>query len=131
MKYQPNHLEQVRRFMIAFDQEVNDIPTVSDHETRQLRYKLIEEELSELWDALKNRDLVKIADGLIDLEYVVLGGLVAFGLADLHEKLFAEVQRSNMTKLGEDGKVHYNQLGKVMKGENYSPPNLRKILGME
>ena len=95
MKYQPNHLEQVRRFMIAFDQEVNDIPTVSDHETRQLRYKLIEEELSELWDALKNRDLVKIADGLIDLEYVVLGGLVAFGLADLHEKLFAEVQRTS------------------------------------
>lgn len=131
MKAQPNHLDQVRRFMVAFDQEVNDLPTVSDHETRQLRYKLIEEELSELWDALKNRDLVKIADGLIDLEYVVLGGMLAFGLGDLHEKLFAEVQRSNMTKLGEDGKVHYNQLGKVMKGENYSPPNLRKILGME
>ena len=125
------HLQMVRQFMEAFEQEINSLPTVSDHETRQLRYKLIEEELTELWDALKNRDLVKIADALVDLEYVVLGGYLAFGLGDLHEKLFMEVQRSNMTKLGEDGKVHYNQLGKVLKGDNYSPPNLWKILGME
>lgn len=125
------HLEQVRDFMVTFKQEVNDLPTVSDFETRRLRYNLIEEELTELWDAFKNRDLVKIADALVDLEFVVLGGFVAFGLADLHEALFQEVQRSNMTKAWEDGTVHYNTLGKVIKGPNYSPPNLRKILGME
>lgn len=127
---QRSHLAMVKQFMEAFDQEINELPSVADFETRQLRYKLIEEELTELYDALKNRDLVGIADALVDLEYVVLGAYLAFGLGAHHDRLFAEVQRSNMTKLGEDGKPVYNNIMKVVKGPHYEAPKLREILGL-
>lgn len=127
---QRTHLAMVRQFMEAFGQEINELPSVADFETRQLRYKLIEEELTELYDALKNRDLVGIADALVDLEYVVLGAFHAFGLGAHHEALFREVQRSNMTKLDENGKPVFNNIGKVTKGPHYEAPKLREILGL-
>lgn len=130
VKAMPSHLQMVAEFHALYGQPVETTPTISDHERRQLRYNLIREELDELYDALKNRDLVGVADALVDLEYVVLGGYLEFGLGELHSELFAEVQRSNLTKLDENGKPVYNLAGKVIKGPNYSPPRLREILGL-
>ena len=118
----------VSEFMNAFGQEVKTKTEMPDKETQVLRYALIAEELNEFVDAMKQEDLVEVADALADLLYVVYGAGHAFGI-DL-DKCFAEVQRSNMSKLGEDGKPMYRDDGKVMKGPNFSEAQLEESLNL-
>ena len=120
------NFDHVKTFMKTFGQDVKDSPELPDKETISLRIELIAEELNELWDACENKDLVAIADALTDILYVTYGAGHAFGL-DL-DACFREVQRSNMSKLGEDGKPIYREDGKVLKGPDYSEPDLKKTL---
>ena len=120
------NFESVGKFMETFGQEVKTKPEIPDAETVELRIELISEELEELWDACKDKDIVSIADALTDILYVTYGAGHAFGI-DL-DKCFAEVQRSNMSKLGKNGKPIYREDGKVMKGPNYSEPDLKNTL---
>ena len=122
-KLQTN-FDMVEEFMNAFGQDVETEPQWTG--VAELRYELIREELEEMREALDSRDLVGVADALTDLLYVVYGAGHAFGL-NLDET-FNEVHRSNMSKLGEDGKPIYREDGKVLKGPNYSPPDLKKVL---
>lgn len=122
------NFDMVKEFMTTFGQKVEEEPTLSDLETRALRIDLIKEELSELVEALAEKDLVEVADALTDILYVTYGAGHAFGI-DL-DACFAEVQRSNMSKLGEDGKPIYRDDGKVMKGPNYSEPDLKTVIGV-
>ena len=94
-----------------------------------LRYKLMREENEEYLEAAENGDLVEIADALGDMLYILSGTIQAHGLQDLIEPVFNEIHRSNMSKLGADGKPIYREDGKVLKGENYFKPNIRSILG--
>jgi predicted HAD superfamily Cof-like phosphohydrolase len=112
--------------METFGQDVKRSPELPNDETSKLRLELIGEELGELEEAIANKDLVEIADALTDILYVTYGAGHAFGL-DL-DACFREVQRSNMSKLGEDGKPIYREDGKVLKGPNYSEPDLKKTL---
>ena len=112
--------------MESFGQEVKQKPSFATDEINNLRYSLIKEELEEFKNALEQKDLLEAADALTDILYVVYGAGHAFGI-DL-DKCFAEVQRSNMSKLNTDGKPIYNENGKVMKGPNYSKPNLKQFL---
>ena len=122
-----SNLEKVGDFMEAFGQRVEMEPTWPDFNTRELRLELIQEELDELSDAVADRDMIQIADALTDLLYVVYGAGHAFGL-DLDE-CFEEVHRSNMSKLGENGRPIHREDGKVMKGPGYFEPDLEGILG--
>ena len=121
-----SNFDDVRTFMETYGQEVNTKPSFPDEKIVQLRYNLIKEELDELSSAINDRDIVEVADALTDLLYVVYGAGHSWGI-DL-DKCFAEVQRSNMSKLGKDGKPIYNEKGKVMKGPNYFKPNLKQFL---
>ena len=121
-----SNFDKVRNFMKAFGQEVKTSPEFPTEETAKLRIELIVEELNELIDAKEDKDLIGIADALTDILYVTYGAGHAFGI-DLDE-CFREVQRSNMSKLGEDGKPIYREDGKVLKGPNYSEPDLKKTL---
>ena len=121
------NFELVGDFMEAFGQAVQLEPTWPDFNTRELRLELIQEELDELSDAVADRDMIQIADALTDLLYVVYGAGHTFGL-DLDE-CFQEVHRSNMSKLGENGRPIYREDGKVMKGPGYFEPDLEGILG--
>ena len=120
------NFEKVGLFMKTFGQEVKKKPSLSTDKINNLRISLINEELEELKHAIRNNDLKEAADALTDILYVTYGAGHAFGV-DL-DKCFDEVQRSNMSKLGEDGKPIYNENGKVMKGPNYLPPNLKQFL---
>tara|TARA_Y100001954_G_scaffold175600_1_gene186608 strand:+ start:299 stop:691 length:393 start_codon:yes stop_codon:yes gene_type:complete len=119
------NFDHVGEFMKTFGQEVKSKPEFPDKETQKLRLELIAEELEELWDAIEEKDMVGIADALTDILYVTYGAGHAFGI-NLDE-CFREVQRSNMSKLGKDGKPIYREDGKVLKGEDYSPPDLKKF----
>ena len=121
-----SNFNDVKNFMNIYGQEVKTKPSFPSEKIVQLRYDLIEEELDELSVAIRNKDIVEVADALTDLLYVVYGAGHSFGI-DL-DKCFEEVQRSNMSKLGEDGKPIYNENGKVLKGPNYSKPNLKQFL---
>ena len=121
-----SNFDKVRDFMKTFGQEVKTEPEFPTEETAKLRIELIVEELNELIDANEDKDLVGIADALTDILYVTYGAGHAFGI-DL-DSCFREVQRSNMSKLGEDGKPIYREDGKVLKGPNYSEPDLKKTL---
>ena len=121
-----SNFEDVRFFMKTYGQEVKEKPEFPEEKITSLRIKLIKEELGELQEALKDKNLEEIADALTDLLYVTYGAGHAFGI-DL-DKCFAEVQRSNMSKLGVDGKPIYNEDGKVMKGPNFSKPNLKQFI---
>ena len=121
------NFELVGDFMEAFGQDVQFEPTWPDFNTRELRLELIQEELDELSDAIADRDMIQIADALTDLLYVVYGAGHTFGL-DLDE-CFQEVHRSNMSKLGENGRPIYREDGKVMKGPSFFEPDLEGILG--
>ena len=112
--------------MKTFGQEVKTKPSFSSDKINTLRYDLIKEELEELKIAMENKDLLEVADALTDILYVTYGAGHAFGI-DL-DKCFEEVQNSNMSKLGEDGKPIYNESGKVMKGPNYFKPDLSKFV---
>jgi predicted HAD superfamily Cof-like phosphohydrolase len=112
--------------MKTFGQEVKTKPSFSTDKINKLRYDLIKEELEELKEAMKNKDLLEVADALTDILYVAYGAGHAFGI-DL-DKCFEEVQNSNMSKLDVNGKPIYNEFGKVMKGPKYFKPNLNKLL---
>ena len=120
------NFNKVKIFMETFDQEVKNKPSFSSDKINTLRYDLIKEELEELKIAMENKDLLEVADALTDILYVTYGAGHAFGI-DL-DKCFEEVQNSNMSKLGEDGKPIYNDSGKVMKGPKYFKPNLTKFV---
>ena len=122
-----SNFEKVGDFMEAFGQKVEMEPTWPDFNTRELRLELIQEELEELSDAVADRDMIQIADALTDLLYVVYGAGHSFGI-DLDE-CFEEVHRSNMSKLGENGRPIHREDGKVMKGPGYFEPDLEGILG--
>jgi len=121
-----SNFEDVKKFMKTFGQIIRTKPQFPDDKTVKLRYDLIKEELDELEEAMKTKNLKEVADALTDILYVTYGAGCAYGV-DL-DKCFKEVQRANMSKLGEDGKPIYNEKGKVMKGPNYSPPNLKKFV---
>ena len=112
--------------METFGQDVKSSPSFSTEKINELRYNLIKEELDELKLAFENKDLLEVADALTDILYVTYGAGHAFGI-DL-DKCFEEVQNSNMSKLGSDGKPIYNENGKVMKGPDYFKPNLSKFV---
>ena len=120
------NFEKVRIFMKTYGQEVKDKAGLSDAKTNNLRIELIKEELEELTEAIQEKNLIEVADALTDILYVTYGAGHAFGI-DL-DKCFDEVQNSNMSKLGKDGKPLYNEAGKVMKGPNYFKPDLSKYL---
>ena len=121
-----SNFEDVKIFMATFGQMVRTKPQFPDEKTMQLRYDLIKEELNELEHAMKIKNLKEVADALTDILYVTYGAGYAYGI-DL-DKCFKEVQRANMSKLGTDGKPIYNEKGKVMKGPNYSEPNLKQFV---
>tara|TARA_B100000378_G_scaffold152112_1_gene122650 strand:+ start:147 stop:518 length:372 start_codon:yes stop_codon:yes gene_type:complete len=121
-----SNFEDVKTFMETFGQIVRTKPQFPDEKTIQLRLNLIKEELSELEEAIKNKNLKEIADALTDILYVTYGAGYAYGIN--LDKCFKEVQRANMSKLGIDGKPIYNEKGKVMKGPNYTEPNLKQFV---
>ena len=120
------NFKSVKKFMETFGQEIKEKPGFPDDKITSLRYDLIKEELEELKEAMDNRDIKEVADALTDILYVTYGAGHAFGI-DL-DKCFEEVQNSNMSKLGSDGKPIYNDKGKVMKGPNYFKPDLGKFV---
>ena len=121
-----SNFNKVKIFMKTFGQEVKNKPSFSSEKINDLRYELIREELDEFKEALKNKDILEVADALTDILYVTYGAGHAFGI-DL-DKCFNEVQKSNMSKLGENGKPIYNESGKVMKGPSYFKPDLTKFV---
>ena len=121
-----SNFNKVKTFMETFGQEVKNRPSFSSKKINDLRYELIREELDEFKEALKNKDILEVADALTDILYVTYGAGHAFGI-DL-DKCFEEVQQSNMSKLDEKGKPIYNGNGKVMKGPNYFKPDLIKFI---
>jgi len=120
------NFEKVGLFMTTFGQEVKKKPSLSTDKINNLRTNLIEEELDEFKEAISKKDLKEVADALTDILYVTYGAGHAFGVN--LDKCFEEVQNSNMSKLGKDGKPIFNENGKVMKGPNYFKPNLSKFL---
>ena len=120
------NFQSVKKFMETFGQEIKEKPEFPNDKIKTLRYELIKEELEELRVALDNDDLKEVADALTDILYVTYGAGHSFGIN--LDKCFAEVQNSNMSKLGADGKPIYNDKGKVMKGPKYFKPNLSKFL---
>ena len=120
------NFNSVKKFMEVFGQEVKTKAEFPSEKIIKLRYNLIKEELDEFEEALKDKNLKEVADALTDILYVTYGAGHSFGI-DL-DKCFEEVQRSNMSKLGEDGKPIYNEHGKVMKGPKYFQPNLGKFI---
>ena len=121
-----SNFSKVGIFMKTFGQDVKNKPSFSTDKINKLRLDLIKEELSELTDAMNNKDLLEVADALTDILYVTYGAGHAFGI-DL-DKCFNEVQSSNMSKLDSNGKPIYNADGKVMKGPNYFKPDLSKFI---
>ena len=121
-----SNFNKVKTFMETFGQEVKTKPSFSTDKINSFRYDLIKEELEELKVAMENKDLLEVADALTDILYVTYGAGHAFGIN--LDKCFEEVQSSNMSKLGEDGKPIYNESGKVMKGPKYFKPDLTKFI---
>ena len=120
------NFERVRKFMEIFGQEIREKASFPNEKITALRYDLIKEELDELKEAMDSKDIKEVADALTDILYVTYGAGHAFGI-DL-DKCFEEVQNSNMSKLGDNGKPIYNESGKVMKGPKYFKPDLNKFL---
>ena len=121
-----SNFSSVKKFMETFGQEVKNKAEFPSEKIQDLRVSLIDEELSELKEAIENKDIKEVADALTDILYVTYGAGHAFGI-DL-DKCFDEVQRSNMSKLDENGKPIFNEQGKVLKGPNYFKPNLEKFI---
>ena len=121
-----SNFESVKKFMKTFGQEVKEKAEFPNDKITSLRYDLIMEELSEFREAINKRDIKEVADALTDILYVTYGAGHAFGIN--LDKCFEEVQNSNMSKLGSDGKPIYNKNGKVLKGPNFFKPNLSKFV---
>ena len=124
-----NKLSAVSAFHLAFGLGVNNTPTTEiDEATMNLRFSLMDEENKEYLDAMKNKDLIEVADALGDMLYILCGTIITHGMQDVIDKVFEEIQRSNMSKLGSDGKPIYREDGKVLKGPNYFKPDISKVL---
>ncbi|MEK9739641.1 MAG: nucleoside triphosphate pyrophosphohydrolase family protein [Flavobacteriaceae bacterium] len=122
-------LQAVEEFHKAFQLGINSIPIASlDENTYRLRYNLMKEENEEYLQAAEQGDLVEIGDALGDMLYILCGTIISHGFQDKIEAIFDEIQNSNMSKLGADGKPIYREDGKVLKGPNYFKPNLKKII---
>ena len=121
-----SNFEKVKNFMTTYGQEVKESASFPDENIIKLRLKLIKEELEELEQSLNDKNILEVADALTDILYVTYGAGHSFGIN--LDACFDEVQRSNMSKLGEDGKPIYNDYGKVMKGPNFSKPNLKQFI---
>ena len=121
-----SNFKKVKTFMITYGQEVKESPSFPNENIIKLRIKLIKEELEELEQALNDKNLLEVADALTDILYVTYGAGHSFGIN--LDGCFEEVQRSNMSKLDENGKPIYNEYGKVMKGPNFSKPNLKQFI---
>jgi predicted HAD superfamily Cof-like phosphohydrolase len=123
-------IKAVHEFHTAFKLGIKKKPTADIGEERNLlRYKLMREENEEYLEAANNNDLVEVADALGDMLYILCGTIIEHGMQDKIDEVFNEIQRSNMSKLGEDGKPIYREDGKVLKGPNYFKPNIGEILG--
>ena len=120
------NFESVRKFMKTFGQEIKKKAAFPDDKITKLRFELIKEELEELKEGIEKKDIKEVADALTDILYVTYGAGHAFGIN--LDKCFEEVQNSNMSKLGLDGKPIYNEMGKVMKGPKYFKPDLSKFV---
>ena len=120
-------ISSVKEFQLTYGQPVLETPSISDKEVANLRVSLLQEELNELAEAIDTNDIVGVLDALTDLQYVLDGTYLSFGLHDLKQVAFAEVHSSNMSKLGEDGKPIYRDDGKILKGPNYFKPNLQQF----
>ncbi|MFD1602537.1 hypothetical protein ACFSJW_19800 [Flavobacterium artemisiae] len=122
-------LDAVTEFHTAFRIGHSQMPTADlSAEKKLLRYNLMKEENEEYYEAVQNNDIVEIADALGDMMYILCGTIIEHGLQDKIEAVFDEIQRSNMSKLGEDGQPIYREDGKVMKGPNYFKPDFSKLL---
>jgi predicted HAD superfamily Cof-like phosphohydrolase len=122
-------INAVKEFHAAFGLGIKDLPTADLGETKNmLRFNLMKEENEEYLEAVQNDDIVEIADALGDMLYILCGTILEHGLQHKIEEVFDEIQRSNMSKLGEDGKPIYREDGKVMKGPNYFKPSFEEIL---
>lgn len=122
-------LEQVQVFHETYGLPVKDAPDISDEKTNQLRINLLAEEVEELQEALAAGDMVEVLDALTDIQYVLDGAYLSFGLQDVKMAAFEEVQRSNMSKLGEDGKpIVREEDGKILKGPNYFKPDIAQFI---
>ena len=121
-----SNFQSVKKFMLTFGQEIKEKAGFPDDKITSLRYELVKEELDELKEAIDSKDIKEVADALTDILYVTYGAGHAFGIN--LDKCFEEVQNSNMSKLGSDGKPVYNDKGKVMKGPNYFKPDLNKFV---
>lgn len=125
-------IQAVTEFHEAFGLGLNKKPTVTIGEDRKLlRFNLMKEENEEYFEAVKNNDLVETADALGDMLYILCGTIIEHGMQHKIDEVFKEIQKSNMSKLGEDGKPIYREDGKVMKGPNYFKPNIKAILNQE
>ena len=124
-----SNFNKVKTFMNTYGQEIRDKASFPDKKIVQLRIDLIQEELNELKDAIISNDIIEVADALTDILYVTYGAGHSFGIN--LDKCFDEVQDSNMSKLDENKQPIYSENGKVMKGPNYYPPNLKKIIELD
>ena len=121
-------IEQVRNFHQSFNQPVLNVPTIPKMDRVLLRHKLLQEEVSELFDASIKGDIIEVADGIVDCLYILFGTAHEFGLANLLPELFNEVQRSNLSKLDTNGNAIFREDGKVIKSELFTKPNLKDII---
>lgn len=122
----------VKEFHETYDLPVKDKPDISCDQTKSLRINLLQEELNELKEALKNNDIVEVLDALTDLQYVLDGAYLSFGLHHVKDAAFNEVQRSNMSKLGADGKpIRREGDGKILKGPDYFAPDLSQFIDLD
>ena len=124
-----NKLSAVTEFHKAFGLRVNNTPTTEiDESTMNLRFSLMDEENKEYLEAIKNNDIIEVADALGDMLYILCGTIITHGMQHVIDQVFEEIQSSNMSKLGSDGKPIYREDGKVLKGPNYFRPDIAKIL---
>jgi predicted HAD superfamily Cof-like phosphohydrolase len=124
-----NKLSSVTEFHKAFGLGVNNTPTTEiDESTMNLRFSLMDEENKEYLEAIKNNDIIEVADALGDMLYILCGTIITHGMQHVIDQVFEEIQSSNMSKLGSDGKPIYREDGKVLKGPNYFRPDIAKIL---
>ena len=121
-------LQQLWNFQSAYNSTRNTSPTFLSPDEYQLRYRLGKEELDEYLEACKDDDLIEVADALADQLYILLGTMISHGMGSVMEGIFDDVHRSNMSKLGEDGKPIYRDDGKILKGPNFSKPSIAKYL---
>jgi|TARA_B110000263_G_scaffold190259_1_gene168005 predicted HAD superfamily Cof-like phosphohydrolase len=126
MKHQ---IDSVKKFHEVYKLGYKNSPSVDlDHDKLQLRHSLMSEENDEYLEAAKNNDIIEVADALGDMLYILCGTIIEHGMQNKIEEIFDQIQKSNMSKLGSDGKPIYREDGKVMKGPNYFKPDISKIL---